>query len=62
MARTLTYHTSHQTTVEDPDTVIVLVARYKDSLRRQGGTWKIFDKYMEIGWLEERHYSQAGRP
>ena len=43
-------------------TVIVIVARYKDSLRREVGTWKIVDKYMEIGWLEERHYSQAGRP
>jgi 3-phenylpropionate/cinnamic acid dioxygenase small subunit len=61
-AQTLTYHTSHQTTVDDPDTVIVIVARYKDSLRREAGTWKIVDKYMEIGWLEERHYSQAGRP
>jgi hypothetical protein len=48
--------------VDDPDTVIVIVARYKDSLRREAGTWKIVDKYMEIGWLEERHYSQAGRP
>jgi 3-phenylpropionate/cinnamic acid dioxygenase small subunit len=62
VAKTLTYHTSHQTTVDDPDRVIVIVARYKDSLRREGGTWKIFDKYMEVGWVEERHFSQAGRP
>jgi 3-phenylpropionate/cinnamic acid dioxygenase small subunit len=62
VAKTLTYHTSHQTTVEDPDRVIVIVARYKDSLRREGETWKIFDKYMEVGWVEERRFSQAGRP
>jgi 3-phenylpropionate/cinnamic acid dioxygenase small subunit len=61
-AKTLTYHTSHQTTVSDPDTVIVIVARYKDALRREGGTWKIYDKFMEVGWVEERHHSQAGRP
>jgi len=62
VATTLTYHTSHQTTTSDPDTVIVLVARYKDVLRRDGGSWKIADKLMEIGWLEQRHASQAGRP
>jgi ketosteroid isomerase-like protein len=62
VATTLTYHTSHQTTVDDPDTVIVIVARYKDVLRRVGGSWKIADKLMEIGWLEHRHASQAGRP
>ena len=60
-AKTLTYHTSHQTTVDDPDNVIVIVARYKDTLRRDGGTWKIADKYMEIGWIEERRASQADR-
>jgi ketosteroid isomerase-like protein len=61
-ARTLTYHTSHQTTVDDPDRVIVIVARYQDALRREDGRWKIFDKYMEVGWVEERRYSQSGRP
>lgn len=61
-ARTLTYHTSHQTTTDDPDTVIVIVARYKDVLRRESGTWKIADKLMEIGWVERRHVSQADRP
>ena len=61
-ARTLTYHTSHQTTTDDPDTVIVIVARYKDVLRREGGTWKIADKLMEIGWVERRQASQADRP
>lgn len=56
MATTLTYHTSHQTTIDDPDTVIVIVARYKDVLRREGGSWKIADKLMEIGWIEKRHH------
>ncbi len=59
-ARALTYHTSHQTTVDDPDTVIVIVARYRDVLRREGGTWKIADKRMEIGWIEQRHARQGG--
>ena len=61
-ARALTYHTSHQTTTDDPDTVIVIVARYRDVLRRDGEGWKIADKVMEIGWIEQRHVSQAGRP
>jgi ketosteroid isomerase-like protein len=58
-AKTLTYHTSHQTTVDDPNTVIVIVARYHDVLRREGGTWKIANKVMEIGWMERRHASQV---
>lgn len=61
-AKTLTYHTSHQTRVDDPDTVIVTVARYKDSLRREDGTWKIFHKDMEVGWVEDRHFLQAKKP
>jgi len=61
VAQTLTYHTSHQTTVDDPDRVIVIVARYTDALRREGETWKIYDKYMDIGWIEERRCAQAAR-
>jgi 3-phenylpropionate/cinnamic acid dioxygenase small subunit len=59
-ARALTYHTSHQTTMDDPDTVIVIVARYRDVLRCEDGTWKIADKRMEIGWIEQRHAPQGG--
>jgi len=58
-ATALTYHTSHQTTVHDRDTVIVIVARYRDVLRRMNASWKIADKRMEIGWIEERHAEQA---
>jgi uncharacterized protein (TIGR02246 family) len=58
-ASALTYHTSHQTTTADPDTVIVIVARYYDVLRRVGADWKIVDKRMDVGWMEERHYSQT---
>jgi ketosteroid isomerase-like protein len=58
-ARTLTYHTSHQITTADPDTVIVIVARYHDVLRKVNGDWKIADKRMEIGWVEERHFPQG---
>lgn len=53
-AKTLTYHTSHQTSVGEPDTVILIVARYHDTLRRIDGTWKIVDKVMETGWMERR--------
>ncbi len=58
-ARTLTYHTSHQTSTSDPDTAIVIVARYRDVLRRVDGTWKIADKRMDVGWMEQRHAPQA---
>lgn len=57
-ARALTYHTSHQTTVDDPDTVLVIVARYRDVLRRVGDGWKIANKVFEIGWMEERSRGQ----
>ena len=58
-ARALTYHTSHQTTVDDPDTVLVIVGRYRDVLRRVGDGWKIANKVFEICWFEERRRSQA---
>ncbi len=61
-ARALTYHTSHQTTTNDLDTVIVIVARYKDVLHRDGGRWKIADKVMEIGWIEQRRAGQTHHP
>ena len=58
-ARTLTYHTSHQTRLDRPDAVLLIVGRYRDVLRREGGTWKIVEKRMEVGWMEEREYSQT---
>ncbi len=58
-ARTLTYHTSHQTAEADPDTVIVIVARYRDVLRKLDGRWLIVDKVMDIGWSEQRQFPQA---
>lgn len=58
-ARTLTYHTSHQTAEADPNTVIVIVARYRDVLRKLDGTWKIVDKVMDVGWMEERQFPQG---
>jgi hypothetical protein len=33
----------------DPDTVIAVVARYGDELRRSGDAGKIADKVIEIG-------------
>jgi ketosteroid isomerase-like protein len=51
---TLTYHTSHQTDAGDESAVTLIVARYRDKLRRVGGTWKITEKIMEPGWMEQR--------
>ncbi len=53
-ASTLTYHTSHQTDVGDEGAVTVIVSRYWDKLRRVDGTWKITEKIMEPGWVEQR--------
>ena len=47
-ARTLTYHTSHQLTDSDPDTVIEIVGTYRDTLRKLDGAWKIVDKVFEV--------------
>ena len=57
-ASTLTYHTSHQTDVGDEGAVTLIVARYRDKLRRAGGTWKITEKIMEPGWMEQRRLPQ----
>jgi 3-phenylpropionate/cinnamic acid dioxygenase small subunit len=53
-ASALTYHTSHQTDKGDEGAVTVIVARYRDKLRRMDGTWKITEKFMEPGWAERR--------
>jgi ketosteroid isomerase-like protein len=53
-ASALTYHTSHQTDKGDEGAVTVIVARYRDKLRRVDGTWKITEKFMEPGWAERR--------
>jgi ketosteroid isomerase-like protein len=58
-ASTLTYHTSHQTDVGDDTSVTLIVARYRDKLRRVDGRWKITEKIMEPGWME--HRQRAGQ-
>ncbi|MDE3204039.1 MAG: nuclear transport factor 2 family protein [Acidobacteriota bacterium] len=51
----LTYHTSHQCTHDDPDTVKVLVGRYYDRLRlADDGGWVISYKDFQVGWRETR--------
>jgi hypothetical protein len=55
-ATTLTYHTSHQTTSDAPDTCRKIVARYYDTVRKVDGRWLIADKYMQIGWTQEFHH------
>ena len=52
-ATTLTYHTSHQTTSDAPDRCRKIVARYYDTVRKVDGVWKIADKFMDVGWVEE---------
>jgi hypothetical protein len=52
-AKTLTYHTSHQTTSDAPDRCRKIVARYYDTVRKVDGRWLIADKYMQIGWTQE---------
>jgi ferredoxin len=59
-ASTLTYHTSHQTDAGDESEVTLIVARYRDKLRRVGGSWKITEKIMEPGWTEQRRLTQPG--
>jgi len=58
-ASTLTYHTSHQTSADDPTTVRVIVARYYDQLRREEDGWKIASKEMKVGWRETRRGEAA---
>lgn len=53
------YHTSHQIDEATPDTVYVIVARYRDEVRRVDGRWLISDLRMEVGWMEQREYSQS---
>ena len=52
-AKTLTYHTSHQTTSDAPDRCRKIVARYYDTVRKVDGRWLIADKYMQVGWTQE---------
>jgi uncharacterized protein (TIGR02246 family) len=59
-ASALTYHTSYQTSEGKPDTVLQLVARYRDRLRRTSRGWLIVEKAMELGWYEERARTSAG--
>ena len=58
-ARALVYHTSHSAAQNEPDDVLVIIARYKDKLRRVDGSWRIADKRMELCWMETRHFSQS---
>ena len=44
--------------VGDESAVTLIVARYRDKLRRVGGTWKITEKIMEPGWMEQRRLPQ----
>ena len=53
-AQALTYHTSHQISTGEPDSVRLLVGRYRDRLVRVDGRWLISNKHFEIGWRETR--------
>ena len=57
-ASAVTYHTSHQTQLDEPGSVYVIVARYYDTLRRNpDGRWVIARKEMRVGWRETRTLS-----
>lgn len=58
-ATTLTYHTSHQIRQDEPDVVYQIVGRYRQRLRRVDGKWQIADLRLEVGWMEERTFSQS---
>jgi 3-phenylpropionate/cinnamic acid dioxygenase small subunit len=57
-AHALTYHTSYQTSLGEPDVANVIVARYHDDLVRTADGWKIAAKVMEVLWRETRHAPQ----
>jgi hypothetical protein len=58
-ATALSYLVSHQVGAADPDTVLQLVSRYHDTLRRVDGTWRITRKEYVIGWAEVRSAPQS---
>jgi ketosteroid isomerase-like protein len=58
-ATALSYLVSHQVGAADPDTVLQLVSRYYDTLRRVDGTWRITKKEYVIGWAEVRNAPQS---
>ncbi len=53
-ASAITYMTSFKTRRANPGEVVVVVARYRDELRKVGGRWLIGSKRMEVGWTETR--------
>jgi hypothetical protein len=53
-AKALSYLTSYQVFKEQPDSAVLLVARYHDELRRTPAGWKISRRTMEILWGESR--------
>jgi ketosteroid isomerase-like protein len=53
-ADALVYHTSHQLFEADPETVHVLVGRYRNKLTRTPEGWKISRLSFEILWAERR--------
>ena len=53
-AEALTYHTSYQLPRADPSTVVVLVGRYHQQLRRGADGWLLTRIVFEILWGERR--------
>ena len=53
-AKALTYHTSYQLPEADPTTVLVLIGRYHQELRRSAGGWVLTRLVFEILWAERR--------
>lgn len=57
-ARTLTYLLSHQTVIGVPDEIRMMTSRYRNTLRRVDGRWRIAELDLEVGWYEERNANQ----
>jgi ketosteroid isomerase-like protein len=53
-ATALTYHTSYQVSEADSTTVLVLVGRYHQQLRRGADGWQLSRLVFEILWGERR--------
>jgi hypothetical protein len=53
-ASTVSYLTSYQVFEQDPNSAIILVARYHDELRRTPDGWKISKRIMELLWGESK--------
>jgi SnoaL-like domain len=53
-ATALMYLLSHQTVIGVPDETRMMTSKYRNTLRRTGGGWRMSELDLEVGWYEER--------